>query len=442
MFRTPPAYASRSAINVVFFGSDQFSLAHLKAIQEYRPNPDLLHLDHVVTSSSQTPVASYCSTLGLDYTIWPRKSANAVEKLLNQFRQADHSYLGLVASFGRFLPESIISSFPLGCINVHPSLLPRWRGPCPLLHTLLAGDQVTGISIIRLPRNTHTFDSGPVLYQHPVALPSTLTWTSSRLLNYLVPHSIRAMFEVLCEPAYLLSGHAVTQDALSLRTGLTPSIASLPNPVMGQVNWEKQSATDIVRVWHALKETSVRLQSTMPVVSTGSPSVAHVQLCGGAPMAVPDLTKLSAREELCIDCGDTLLREACNLLSSLPPSIPFGGLVYLRTGLKPGHQLLPFAFVACKPNGSGSLSGKSWLAIPSFRVQWPGSKAFRQLTAIDFYNGYLKTVDISNCRESAQLPRGCYLFPEFQSPPKSQNPLLSEPWNVLTPPVQLSSVYS
>ena len=65
----------------------------------------------------------------------------------------------VVAAYGLILPQSILDVPRLGCINVHPSLLPRWRGAAPVERTILAGDRETGVCIMRMTRG---LDSGPV----------------------------------------------------------------------------------------------------------------------------------------------------------------------------------------------------------------------------------------------------------------------------------------
>jgi methionyl-tRNA formyltransferase len=68
----------------------------------------------------------------------------------------------VVAAYGRLLPRAMLALPPHGCLNVHPSLLPRWRGPAPIQWALLAGDAVTGTSIILLEER---MDAGPILAQ-------------------------------------------------------------------------------------------------------------------------------------------------------------------------------------------------------------------------------------------------------------------------------------
>ena len=73
----------------------------------------------------------------------------------------------VVASYGRILPPPLLAIAPLGCLNVHPSLLPRHRGPSPVAEAILQGDTVTGVSIMLLDEGT---DTGPVLAQEEVEI--------------------------------------------------------------------------------------------------------------------------------------------------------------------------------------------------------------------------------------------------------------------------------
>lgn len=74
--------------------------------------------------------------------------------------------LGVVVSFGYFIPPHIISSFKYGAVNVHPSLLPKYRGAAPIQHAILYGDSQTGVTIQEL--DDREFDAGRILAQTKV----------------------------------------------------------------------------------------------------------------------------------------------------------------------------------------------------------------------------------------------------------------------------------
>jgi len=68
----------------------------------------------------------------------------------------------VVAAFGQLLPQDVLDLPPHGCLNVHPSLLPRWRGAAPVAAAILAGDETTGVTIMRMDAG---LDTGPILAQ-------------------------------------------------------------------------------------------------------------------------------------------------------------------------------------------------------------------------------------------------------------------------------------
>ena len=105
--------------------------------------------------------------------------------LRNEAEQAAFAALGadaaVVAAYGLILPRPILSAPRLGCLNVHASLLPRWRGAAPIQRALLAGDRETGITIMQIEEG---LDTGPILLQEtvPVAPDATCAGLSATCL--------------------------------------------------------------------------------------------------------------------------------------------------------------------------------------------------------------------------------------------------------------------
>ncbi len=91
--------------------------------------------------------------------------------------QAD---LMVVAAYGLLLPTSVLDTPRLGCINIHASLLPRWRGAAPIQRALLAGDQETGITIMQMEKG---LDTGDMLAS--LRLPIAPDWTAADLHDQL-----------------------------------------------------------------------------------------------------------------------------------------------------------------------------------------------------------------------------------------------------------------
>ena len=90
--------------------------------------------------------------------------------------EAEFAALGVevavVAAYGLLLPPPLLAAPPLGCVNLHPSLLPRWRGAAPIAHAILAGDRETGMTVMRMDAG---LDTGPILAQRRLPLPPRAT---------------------------------------------------------------------------------------------------------------------------------------------------------------------------------------------------------------------------------------------------------------------------
>lgn len=95
----------------------------------------------------------------------------------------------VVAAYGQILPQAVLDIPPRGSINLHPSLLPRYRGPSPVAAAILAGEKFTGVSVMLMEAG---LDSGPVLSQAQVAIAdvdstATLTEKLSRVSAFMLP---------------------------------------------------------------------------------------------------------------------------------------------------------------------------------------------------------------------------------------------------------------
>lgn len=102
----------------------------------------------------------------------------------------------VVAAYGQILRQNVLDLSPFGCINVHASLLPRWRGAAPIQASILAGDATTGVSIMKMDAGV---DTGAVLASAGTAI--TPTDTGGILTDRLAVMGAKLLLEVL--PAYL-----------------------------------------------------------------------------------------------------------------------------------------------------------------------------------------------------------------------------------------------
>ncbi len=98
----------------------------------------------------------------------------------------------IVMAYGKLLPKEILDLPKFGCINIHVSLLPKWRGAAPIEHALINGDKETGISIIKL---IEKLDAGPILKQKSVKIKEDLN--KFELSNQLTEIGIKLLLETI-----------------------------------------------------------------------------------------------------------------------------------------------------------------------------------------------------------------------------------------------------
>ncbi len=140
-------------------GTPEFALPSLKALREaghaiaavYTQPPRPAHRGQKETPS---PVHRYALEQGFPvYTPVSLKSQDVQAEFA-----AHRADAAIVAAYGLLLPKPILDAYPLGCINIHPSLLPRWRGAAPIQRTLMAGDAETGVCIMQMDEGLDTGD--------------------------------------------------------------------------------------------------------------------------------------------------------------------------------------------------------------------------------------------------------------------------------------------
>lgn len=154
---------------VVFFGTEDFSLYSLKTLIEAGfpvvavvTKPDTKRgRDRALT---QPAVKSYAEEHGV-LVLQPSNLSD-----ITQYIGSLSSPVGVLASYGKIIPQSILDLFSPGIINIHPSLLPKYRGPSPIEAAIEHRDSHTGVSIMKLVAK---MDAGPIYTQAPYALDQT-----------------------------------------------------------------------------------------------------------------------------------------------------------------------------------------------------------------------------------------------------------------------------
>ena len=148
-------------MRTVFLGTSEFAVAVLRrlAASEHRPVLVVTRPDRPRGRGRKVappPVAQVALELGIE--VDQPASVND-ETALSRIQRAEPEAI-CVCAFGGLIREPLLSAYRM--LNVHPSLLPRWRGAAPIERAMMAGDEVTGVSIMRV---TEGLDSGPVCAQ-------------------------------------------------------------------------------------------------------------------------------------------------------------------------------------------------------------------------------------------------------------------------------------
>lgn len=217
----------------VFMGTPDFAVASLRALT------DVAQVTAVVTRPdkrqgrgmkwSSPAVKDAATELGIDAILQPTKIRT--KEFEHVLRDHEPDFI-LVVAYGRILPSSIIHMPDQGCLNVHASLLPKWRGAAPIQWSLYHGETTTGVTLMRMEEG---LDTGPIISTRSVEVQqhinaAALTLSLADLGAELVRNAL---------PPYLAGNvDPVPQD--DAKATLAPIIKKED----GRVNWSR-SATEI-----------------------------------------------------------------------------------------------------------------------------------------------------------------------------------------------------
>lgn len=208
---------------VVFMGTPDFAVPSLRAVVKHAPPARLwasgLDIVGVITRPDKpagrsrqvavSPVKQFALERGIP--VYQPGSFRQPEAL--KVLQSLEPDIILVAAFGQILPPAVLELPPHSCLNVHASLLPRWRGASPIAAAILAGDTETGVTIMQMDAG---LDTGPILAQR--ATPIGATETTGALTLRLAEMGANLLVETL--PYWLAGGSECREqdDALATMT--------------------------------------------------------------------------------------------------------------------------------------------------------------------------------------------------------------------------------
>ncbi len=183
-----------SELRIVFMGSPEFALPTLRALaQHYQVCGVVTQPDRPAGRGNRMtppPVKALALELGLPIIQPGRMKEPGVFEQIQSWEPD----LIVVAAFGQILRQHVLDLPRLGCINVHASLLPRWRGASPIYASILAGDITTGVTIMKMDAG---IDTGDILTQQSMVIQSDDT--TETLSNRLADLGAALLIETLPE---------------------------------------------------------------------------------------------------------------------------------------------------------------------------------------------------------------------------------------------------
>jgi methionyl-tRNA formyltransferase len=298
-------------VRIVFCGTADFAVPSLRALTDAHDVLAVVTQPNRPGSRGQPaarPVGGAAERLRLRVLRPERiRAPESVETILSL--QPDAL---VVAAYGQIIPAALLDEPRFGGVNVHGSLLPRWRGASPVAAAILAGDERTGVSIMRMDVG---LDTGPVYATRAIDIAPTDT--TPMLAERLAEHGAAVLLQVLDG---LAAGTAVAVAQDNTQASHAPRLARQD----GVVEWAAVSAVDVDRRVRALQPwpgVSAALGGQRVRILVGTPGEA-------APRgAVPGDVLAVEREEVAVATVQCVYRIAA---VQPPGGRPMSAAAYLR----------------------------------------------------------------------------------------------------------------
>lgn len=298
---TLPVYTDTtvsSPLSIIFCGTPAFAIPSLKALLERQQD---VKISLIITQPDQpvgrkqvlTPPPA--KVFAQSHRLPCLQPENINDDATRTAIQESHCDMLITVAYGQLLSPALLAIPKLGAVNVHPSLLPRWRGASPIQNAILAGDTETGVTVQQM---VETLDAGPILAQQRVALPPDET--AEHLSEVLAEIGGELLADTITKP---LAPVAQDESQVTLCRKLSRKD--------GEVNPSEMTAEEIHR----------RVRALHPWPGVAAPF-------GGTRVKILKTSLVAEPEALEIPCkdGNTLY-----VLSLQPPGRkPMSGKAWLR----------------------------------------------------------------------------------------------------------------
>ncbi len=280
-------------LRVAFMGSPEFAVPALRALLDHHQVAVVITQGDKAAGRGKRvtppPVKLVAEAAGIP-VLQPRSARKP------EFLAALAEYpadVGVVVAYGKILPAAVLEAFPHGCINIHGSLLPAYRGAAPIQWAVINGERETGITIMRLDEG---MDTGPMLSKRAVAIGEDET--AGQLFERLAPVGAEMLIEALAEIEAGTARFTPQDDSLA-------SYAPMLKKEDGHIDWAQPAAAVASRIrgvdpWPG----AVTSLAGNPLKLFGAVVLAEAE--GGVPGAVLGVDPAG----LHVACGDGAVRIA------------------------------------------------------------------------------------------------------------------------------------
>ncbi len=312
-------------LKIIFAGTPDFAAKTLQSI---------LHSHHQVVAVYTQPdrrsgrgkkiSPSAVKSIATEHDIPTYQPVNFKENsTLNELVEIQADVMVVVA-YGILLPAEVLNIPKYGCINVHASLLPRWRGAAPIERSLLAGDSKTGVTIMQMDEG---LDTGAMLNKSTIVISDTMT--SGELHDLLVPEGAAALLKTLNQiaegttnPELQNNRDACYASKLSKAEGCidwTLTAANISRKIRG-LSPRPIAFSSIneltVRIWNAEQSTAIVPSNALPGEIIATSKLGIIVCCGDS----------SAVAILSLQLPGGKAQSACDLLNSKKDIFSTGNL--------------------------------------------------------------------------------------------------------------------